>query len=138
MSASFSRRVSLCGALGLFLGLTGCLAALQGSWRFASWKVDGVEKAVPAGVTASIEFDGQGGVHGGSGVNMFSGGFLLEGGQLKWTTPFRSTRRAGSAEHMEFERQFLMILQACDKALEEGQKLTLSGAKGVLVFTRQP
>lgn len=137
MSASFSRRVSLCGALGLFLGFTGCLAAPEGSWRFASWKVDGQEKAIPAGVTASIQFDGKGGVHGGSGVNQFSGGYSLEGGRLKWTTPFRSTRRAGPQAHMEFEQQFLTILQACDTLVEEAKKLTLSGPKGVLVFERE-
>lgn len=137
MSASFSRRVSLCGALGLFLGLTSCLASIEGSWRFASWKVDGAEKGVPAGLTASIQFDGKSGVQGGSGVNQFSAGHAIEGGVVKWTTPFRSTRRAGPPEHMEFEQQFLSILQACDKLAEDATKLTLSGPKGVLVFERQ-
>lgn len=92
---------------------------------------------MPAGVTASIQFDGKGGVHGGSGVNQFSGGYAVEGGVLKWTTPFRSTRRAGPQAHMEFEQQFLSILQACDKLVEEAKKLTLSGPKGTLVFERE-
>jgi len=135
MNASFLCRVSLSGAFALFLGLACCLAAKQGGWAFLSWKVDGTVNAVPSGVEASILFDGNGGVHGGSGVNMFSGGYSLEGNALKWTTPFRSTRRAGPQEHMAFEQAFLGILQACDKLVED-QKLTLSGPKGVLVFER--
>lgn len=132
-NASYLCRASFCGALALFLGLAGCFAAKDSGWALSSWKVDGTQKAVPSGVKASILFDGKGGVHGGSGVNMFSGGYSLEGSVLKWTTPFRSTRRAGSQEHMAFEQAFLGILQACDKLVED-QKLTLSGPKGVLVF----
>lgn len=136
MKASFSRRESFCGALGLFLGLAGCKAAEDPVWTFASWKADGSETTVPTDLKATIQFDGKGGVHGGSGVNMFSGGYSLEAGVLKWTTPFRSTRRAGPQEHMAFEHQFLSILQVCDKLVED-KKLTLSGPKGVLVFQRQ-
>jgi heat shock protein HslJ len=135
MKASFLCRVSLCGMVALFVGLAGCFAAKEGGWAFSSWKVDGTVSAVPSGVDASILFDGKGGVHGGSGVNMFSGGYSLEGSVLKWTTPFRSTRRAGPQEHMAFEQAFLGILQACDKLVED-QKLTLSGSKGELVFER--
>lgn len=36
---------------------------------------------------------------------------------------------------MAFEQEFLSILQACDKLVED-QQLTLSGPKGVLVFER--
>ena len=122
--------------LGLFFGLAGCQAADEAGWILAAWKVDGTEKAVPSGLQASIQFDGKGSVQGGSGVNMFSGGYSLESSVLKWTTPFRSTRRAGPQEHMAFEHEFLRILQACDKLVEDKQ-LTLSGPKGVLVFQRQ-
>ncbi len=134
-NASFLCRVSLCAALALFLGLAGCFAAKDGGWTFSFWEVDGTERALPSGLKASIQFDGKGGVHGGSGVNMFSGGYSLEGNALRWTTPFRSTRRAGPQEHRAFEQAFLGILQACDKLVED-QKLTLSGPKGVLVFER--
>lgn len=135
MKASFLCRASLCGILALFFGLAGCFAAKNGGWVFSSWKADGAEKAKPTGVNASIQFDGKGGVHGDSGVNMFSGGYSLEGSALEWTTPFRSTRRAGPQKYMAFEQEFLAILQACDKLVED-QKLTLSGPKGVLVFER--
>jgi heat shock protein HslJ len=136
MKVSFSRRASLRGTLGLFFWLAGCQAAEEAAWVLTSWKVDGTEKAVPSGVKASIQFDGKGSVHGGSGVNLFSGGYSREGSVLKWTTPFRSTRRAGPQEHMAFEQAFLGILQACDKLVED-QKLTLRGPKGVLVFQRE-
>ncbi len=134
-TASFLCRVSFCGALALFWGVAGCFAAKDVGWTFSFWKVDGSAKAVPSGVKASIQFDGKGGAQGGSGVNMFSGGYSLEGNGLKWTTPFRSTRRAGPQELMAFEQEFLSILQACDKLVED-QQLTLSGSKGVLVFER--
>lgn len=136
MKAFFSRRSSLCGTISLLFGMAGCFAVGDSAWIFSSWKADGADMAIPAGVSASILFDGKGGVHGGSGVNSFSGGYSLKGHVLTWTMPFRSTRRAGPPAHMAFEQQFLTILQACEKLVED-QDLTLSGPKGELVFRRE-
>ena len=133
MIRPLSRRKALSALTGFVSLLTSCSAKDAREWKLGRISANGVDLPIPANTNVTIIFDGKGTAKGSSGVNSFVGGYSQDAGTLHWTSQFRSTRRGGPKEHMEFEHAFLSVLQACD-AITEEKVLTLSGSKGRLVF----
>jgi heat shock protein HslJ len=118
---------------GFFVLLTGCSAAESTAWKLAQITSEGMDLPIPVGVSATIILDENGTVSGYSGVNTFIGSYERDAGKVRWTSPFRSTRRGGQKEHMAFEHAFLSVLQACDTVTQD-KALTFTSTKGRLIF----
>jgi heat shock protein HslJ len=118
----------LLAAAGL-LALAACASAaphpasiddLVGAWL--------LEAAIPAGArlpTLNIAADGT--LHGNSGVNRFRGAIdpkaLAEG---RWrATDLAGERKAGAADAMQLENQFLRALASADRAVVSGDRVLL-------------
>jgi heat shock protein HslJ len=91
-----------------------------------SWVVTSIDQA-PLAVDdpPTIDFDEDGHVGGGSGLNRFSGAWTMDEGVLV-LGPLATTRMAGPPERMDLERRFLGVLAARCTVLVDDDELQLT------------
>ncbi len=109
-------------------------ASLAGtSWMLT--QQDG--KPVPAGVTITAGFGGDGSVSGSGGCNNYNGPYTVEGGSITFGA-LASTMMACPEPQMGAETAYLGALKEVNAWTVEGTTLTLAGPGGQpgLVFTR--
>jgi len=128
--------------LWLSVALSGCatapphdasLADLRGSWQLDADRV-------PTGAripTVSVGADGV--LSGTSGVNRYRG--MLDLAALskgRWQAGgFNGTRMAGTAEAMGLEADFLRALATADRAIVQGDQLSLQSGGTVMLVLRR-
>lgn len=110
---------------GAFTSCTGePVEAPVGDWQVVYFEIGGVaQQLCNATMTISLENEVLN-VAGYSGVNNYSGSFSRANAKLTSTGNFISTRMAGPAEAMTFEKDFLETLQGASSyslALEDGK-----------------
>jgi len=105
-----------------------------GEWELVSGSAAGGPLPRPAGMPATLSFEGAqlGGV---SFCNHYSGGYRLDGDALT-VEPLGGTEMGCDPEVMAAEAAFLGALAAADHAAVEGVELVLTGADVALRFQR--
>ena len=98
------------------------------------WRVDTVlagesASSVPAGVSASLMFDGAGGVAGWTGCNTFRAKYAVADGRIV-VTDFASSLKACDAPAMEFEKLVRRIMSLPMTYRIEANRLTLTVPDG--------
>jgi heat shock protein HslJ len=89
-----------------------------------------------AGGFISLEFDPTAGRAAGStGVNRWNGSYELSGQTLEFG-PLVTTRRAGTPEAMQREREFTQALDNVTQFAGDDRRLVLSSGEELLVFER--
>ena len=69
-------------------------------------------------------------------INLYFGGFTLEGDKIKLSDDMGSTKMAGPEEDMNAEMEYLQILNGADTIALDGDVLTITTASGTnLIYT---
>jgi heat shock protein HslJ len=113
-------------------------AKLEGvRWVLQSYGTSGNMTAAAADNPAWIEFkSADKTVSGNAGVNGFGGKYKIDGNKLTIDS-LMQTLMAGPEPLMKQETAFMKILAATQSFNIEGQKLTMTGTEGMLVFTQK-
>lgn len=118
--------------------MTGCATAGQRQTIVGRWLVEDIGgRGVVDIAQSTVEFDGEGGVHGSGGCNLVNGPVAIERGNLRFGLLI-TTRRACPPALMDQEEKFLVALYSVRSYRLEGPFLLMSNEAGddVLKLTR--
>lgn len=125
--------------LALCLALAGCASgegsrSLTGSWKLTSYgPVDSPAPALPD-VDATVTFDADGGVGGGTGCNQIGGTYVVSGSEITFESVV-STLIACPDPQMDQEAAILRVLSDTATYSIQGSTLTITNKDFVLTFT---
>jgi heat shock protein HslJ len=104
-------------------------------WILQEYGTSGKMTAAVADKEAWIEFKSvDKTVSGNAGVNGFGGKYNIDGNKLKFDS-LMQTLMAGPEPLMKQETEFMKILAPTSSFKIDGEKLTITGTEGILVFT---
>jgi len=139
----YKRIISGLLTIAIAAGIVACAVSentvkLEGvRWVLQSYGTSGNMTAAVADKESWIEFkSADKTISGNAGVNGFGGKYKIDGNKLTFDS-LMQTLMAGPEPLMNQERDFMKILGAAQSFKIEGQKLTMTGTKGMLVFTQK-
>lgn len=88
------------------------------------------------GKEVTINFSATNMLSGKAVINLYFGGFTLEGNKIKLSDDMGSTKMAGPEEDMNAEMEYLQILSGADTIALNGDVLTITTTSGTnLIYT---
>lgn len=125
-------------ALPLVAGCASAAALESSQWTLLSYGPAGDLQSPLPGTEVTIDFDGDNGeVSGSAGCNHYSGGYTLDGDKLTIAGPFAVTEMWCGDEKDAQEKAYLAVLLTAETWEVDGDNLTITGADGVLNFTKK-